>query len=158
MDERLRFVAECLSGEETMTQLCAAFEISRKTGYKWLGRYRAFGPEGLHDQPRAPLEHGRATAAELVERIVAQKEAHPLWGPKKIMARLKRAEPSCSWPAVSTAGEILKRHGLVGRRVGARAGERRATVHGRSLRRRTRCGREITRAGSGPATAGAASR
>ncbi|WP_292335617.1 hypothetical protein [Mesorhizobium sp.] len=23
-----------------MTQLCTAFEISRKTGYKWLGRYR----------------------------------------------------------------------------------------------------------------------
>ncbi|WP_292544712.1 integrase core domain-containing protein [Mesorhizobium sp.] len=99
-----------------MTQLCAAFEISRKTGYKWLGRYRETGPEGLHDRPRAPLDHGRATAAELVERIVAEKEAHPLWGPKKIMARLKRAEPSCGWPAVSTAGEILKRHGLVGRR------------------------------------------
>jgi len=116
MDERLRFVVECLSGEETMTQLCATFEISRKTGYKWLGRYREFGPEGLHDLPRAPLNHGRATAAELVERIVAEKEAHPLWGPKKIMARLKRAQPGCGWPAVSTAGEILKRHGLVGRR------------------------------------------
>ncbi|TIV94490.1 MAG: helix-turn-helix domain-containing protein, partial [Mesorhizobium sp.] len=73
MDERLRFVVECLSGEETMTQLCAAFDISRKTGYKWLGRYRASGPEGLHDRPRA--------------------------------------EPGCGWPAVSTAGEILKRHG-----------------------------------------------
>ncbi|MBZ9741958.1 helix-turn-helix domain-containing protein [Mesorhizobium sp. CO1-1-4] len=45
MDERLRFVVECLSGEETMTQLCAGFEISRKTGYKRLARYREFGPE-----------------------------------------------------------------------------------------------------------------
>ncbi|MBZ9884927.1 integrase core domain-containing protein [Mesorhizobium sp. CA10] len=116
MDERLRFVVECLSGEETMTQLCAAFDISRKTGYKWLGRYREHGPEGLHDLPRAPLNHGRATAFDLVERIVAAKEAHPLWGPKKIMARLRRSDPSCGWPAVSTAGEILKRHGLVGRR------------------------------------------
>ena len=114
MDERLRFVAECLSGEETMTQLCAAFAISRKTGYKWLGRYREFGPEGLYDLPRAPLDHGRATASELVERIVAMKETHPLWGPKKIMARLKRVEPTCGWPSASTAGEILKRHGLVG--------------------------------------------
>ncbi|MER9307389.1 helix-turn-helix domain-containing protein, partial [Mesorhizobium sp. M0496] len=91
MDERLRFVVECLSGEETMTQLCAAFDISRKTGYKWLERYRELGPVGLHDLPRAPLNHGRATAADVVERIVAMKEAHPLWGPKKIMARLKRA-------------------------------------------------------------------
>ncbi|TPL01891.1 MULTISPECIES: helix-turn-helix domain-containing protein, partial [unclassified Mesorhizobium] len=46
MDERLRFVSECLCGDETMTQLCATFDISRKTGYKWLERYRAFGPEG----------------------------------------------------------------------------------------------------------------
>lgn len=116
MDERLRFVVDCLAGEETMSVLCADYGISRKCGYKWLGRYREFGPEGLHDQPRAPLNHGRATPWDVVERIVAMKEAHPLWGPKKIMARLKRAEPCCGWPAVSTAGEILKRHGLVGRK------------------------------------------
>ena len=118
MDERLRFVVACLEEEETMTALCAAFGVSRKTGYKWLGRYRALGPEGLCDLPRAPLQHGRATAAAVVARIVAAKEAHPLWGPKKIVQRLKRDEPSSAWPAVSTAGEILKRHGLVGRRRG----------------------------------------
>ncbi|UCI20111.1 helix-turn-helix domain-containing protein [Mesorhizobium sp. B2-1-8] len=71
MDERLRFVVDCLAGEETMSALCGAYGISRKSGYKWLGRYREFGPEGLHDLPRAPLEHGRATAAELVDRILA---------------------------------------------------------------------------------------
>ncbi|NEK20646.1 helix-turn-helix domain-containing protein, partial [Rhizobium leguminosarum] len=87
MDERLRFVGECLASEETMTALCAAYGISRKTGYKWLERYRALGPAGLIDLPRAPLEHGRATAAELVARIVAEKEANPQWGPKKVLAR-----------------------------------------------------------------------
>ncbi|AWI60922.1 hypothetical protein AB395_00005745 (plasmid) [Sinorhizobium fredii CCBAU 45436] len=116
MDERLGFVGDCLEGEETMTALCAAYGISRKTGYKWLGRYRALGPEGLVDLPRAPLAHGRATAAELVARIVAEKEAHPLWGPKKVLARLKRGAPQLGWPVASTVGEILKRHGLVGRR------------------------------------------
>ena len=116
MDERLRFVVACLEDEETMTGLCAAYGISRKTGYKWLGRYRALGPEGLRDLPRAPLTHGRATPAEVVERIVAEKEAHPLWGPKKIVARLSRVEADTAWPSVSTAGAILQRHGLVGRR------------------------------------------
>jgi transposase InsO family protein len=116
MDERLRFVVECLAREETMTRLCAGFGVSRKTGYKWLGRYREFGPEGLHDLPRAPLNHGRATAPDLVDRIVAEKEAHPLWGPKKIVARLARVEAGIAWPSASTAGAILERHGLVGRR------------------------------------------
>lgn len=123
MDERLRFVGDCLSGEETMMELCEAYGISRKTGYKWLGRYRAFGPEGLHDLPRAPLNHGRATALDLVERIVAAKEAHPLWGPKKIVARLRRMAPELVWPSASTVGAILARHGLVrtGRRARLRA-------------------------------------
>ena len=116
MDERLKFVAACLSGEETMADLCRAYGISRKSGYKWLGRYAARGPEGLRDLPRAPLQHGRATTAELVKRIVAEKEAHPLWGPKKIAARLKLLCPDVDWPVTSTIGEILKRHGLVGRR------------------------------------------
>ncbi|ACP23877.1 integrase catalytic core domain protein [Sinorhizobium fredii NGR234] len=116
MEERLKFVAACLSGEETMAGLCALYGISRKTGYKWLRRFQLRGPAGLEDLPRAPLNHGRATAAELVERIVAEKEAHPLWGPKKIVARLARQDPATAWPSASTAGAILNRHGLVGRR------------------------------------------
>lgn len=116
MEERLKFVAACLSGEETMAGLCEDYGISRKTGYKWLERFKAHGAAGLHDLPRAPLNHGRATAAELVERIVAEKQTHPLWGAKKIAARLKRLDPQVDWPVVSTMAEILKRHGLVGRR------------------------------------------
>lgn len=116
MDERMRFVAACLEGGDTMSAICAAFGISRKTGYKWLGRYRSLGPGGLADLPRTPLEHGRATPGDLVVRIVAEKQAHPGWGPKKVAARLRRLSPELAWPAASTVGEILKRHGLVGRR------------------------------------------
>ncbi len=39
MDERTRFIGESLSGEWTMVELCERYGISRKTGYKWLGRY-----------------------------------------------------------------------------------------------------------------------
>lgn len=116
VDERNGFIDEWLQDVWTVTELCERFGISRKTGYKWLGRYDALGRTGLVDLPRAPLNHGRATAAEVVARIVALKEANPSWGPKKIIGRLERVEPWCQWPAVSTAGEILKRHGLVGHR------------------------------------------
>jgi transposase len=43
MDERIKFVARYLADECTMTELCEDFEISRKTGYKWLERYEAGG-------------------------------------------------------------------------------------------------------------------
>ena len=46
MDEKLSFVAACLRGDLPMVALCEEYGISRKTGYKWLGRYRAFGPTG----------------------------------------------------------------------------------------------------------------
>jgi len=40
MDERVSFIADHVSGLWTMTELCERYEISRKTGYKWLDRYR----------------------------------------------------------------------------------------------------------------------
>lgn len=116
MEERTRFMAEWLENEVSRTELCERYGISRKTGYKWAARFAASGPAGLHDLPRAPLNHGRETSAELVDRIVGLKETYPRWGPKKLIERLKRKEPGIAWPAISTANEILKRHGLVGPR------------------------------------------
>jgi putative transposase len=62
MDERLRFVAACLAQEDTMVELCAAFGILRKTGYKWLARYR----EGGAALPRAPRRSARFAATAQV--------------------------------------------------------------------------------------------
>ena len=50
MDEKLDFVLAWHRGEAPMTALCAAYGISRKTGYKWLGRYREAGPGGLAER------------------------------------------------------------------------------------------------------------
>ena len=54
MDEKVRLVAAVLAAEHSMSELCESFGISRKTGYKWLLRYRAHGAEGLHELSRAP--------------------------------------------------------------------------------------------------------
>jgi putative transposase len=35
MDEKMKFIAEILKGEDSFADLCRAFGISRKTGYKW---------------------------------------------------------------------------------------------------------------------------
>ena len=116
MDERLRFVGDWLSGDVSKTELCEAYGISRRTGYKWLSRYEAAGPAGLADRSHAPLAHGRATAGELVDKIVELRRARPTWGPRKIVARLEQLHPALAWPSHSTAHEILKREGLIGTR------------------------------------------
>lgn len=55
MDQKVLFMADYLRGGVTMTALCARYGISRKTGYKWVSRYREHGLSGLNDQSRAPV-------------------------------------------------------------------------------------------------------
>ena len=40
MEERVRFVSLAESGKQSFASLCREFGVSRKTGYKWLGRKR----------------------------------------------------------------------------------------------------------------------
>lgn len=39
MNERVRFVAAMLAGEDSFTELCERFGVSRKQSYKWKARY-----------------------------------------------------------------------------------------------------------------------
>ena len=122
MDERVRFIADQQSGVWTMTELCERYGISRRIGYKWLDRYRLEGAAGLMDRSHAPHVHGRATPPNIVEAIVGLRRERPSWGPRKILAKLEARQGEIEWPSASTAGELLKRAGLVGgRRVRRRA-------------------------------------
>jgi putative transposase len=53
IDERLKFIARLLDGEQ-MSAVCRKFNISRKTGYKLLRRYRSSGLHGLTDRSLRP--------------------------------------------------------------------------------------------------------
>jgi transposase InsO family protein len=116
LEQRLKFVLAARAGEEPVSWLCEAHGISRKTGYKWLERYRAEGLAGLVDRSSAPRRHGRATPDDLVEKIVLLRQARPSWGPRKIIAKLGLAHPDLAWPGPSAAGDILKKAGLVASR------------------------------------------
>ena len=113
VDRRLKFVLAAEVGEEPFNVLCEHEGISRKTGYKWRDRFRAEGALGLVDRSSAPKQHGRTTPKALSEKIVLLREARPSWGPRKIIAKLEAMHPQLAWPSPSTAGEILKRAGLV---------------------------------------------
>ena len=115
-NEQIRFIEQCQAGEVTLVDACRQFGISRKTGYKRLQRFRTCGWDGLEDRSRAPYSHPNETPRAIAERLVAAKQTHPTWGPKKLVALLQRVEPRVRWPAPSTAGNILDRAGLVRRR------------------------------------------
>lgn len=112
MDEKMRFISALLAQEESMTELCEQFGISRKTGYKLLGRYRAAQAAGLVERSRAPHVIPWAISQAQAQAIVGVRRAHPSWGPKKLRARLDERAPAQRWPAPSTIGELLRREGL----------------------------------------------
>jgi putative transposase len=114
VDERIRFIAAVQEDPKgNFAQLCRSFGIHRSKGYKWLSRYKAYGAAGLEDRPPIAVACPHKTPDELVDRIVVLRKEHPFDGPKKLRARLLVLEPSLAWPAVSTIGEILDRHGLI---------------------------------------------
>jgi len=112
MDERMLFIAGCLRGELPMSALCEQFGISRKTGYKWLERYRADPQSGLVDRCRAPRHCPWAIGKGTAEVILALRRRRPYWGPRKLRAALERDHPDLAWPAASTIGDLLRRAGL----------------------------------------------
>ncbi len=112
MDQRMRFVLEYCRGEYSMASLCRQFRISRRVGYKWLARYHMDGVPGLADRSRAPRRHPNEVSPQIEQQVLAARRAHPTWGPKKLRVFLARRDVFCRWPACSTIGEILTRHGL----------------------------------------------
>jgi transposase InsO family protein len=126
VDQRMRFVTivEKLveKGECAFADICRQFGVSRKTGYKWLTRYRAQGAIGLVDRSRAPREHPQAVVPAVADRCIAVRRTHPTWGPVKVRAWLERNKPEITWPAASTIGELFDREGLtVNRRLRRRS-------------------------------------
>jgi transposase InsO family protein len=113
MDERMRFVVEYDLDDLSMTGLCAKYSISRKTGYKWLARIQEAALEGFQDRSRAPHHHPNQLPLTIEQAIVAMRQSHPTWGPKKVLRRLQVEEPQKHWPARSTIAELLRRKGLI---------------------------------------------
>ena len=116
MEERAQFIVECIREELSMTALCRKYGISRKTAYKWWDRFEAEGTVRLADRSRACHSHPNATAPEVVTLLLATRKQYPSWGARKLLARLAERYPGLRLPAPSTAGDLLKRHGLARRR------------------------------------------
>ena len=90
-----------------MTALCERYQISRKSGYKWLARAGE-----LRDRSRRPQHHPTtAVPGPIVEQLRALRQEFR-WGPRKLRWLLER-QGVTPLPARSTIARILKREGLI---------------------------------------------
>ncbi len=111
---RLEFVNLASKEGANVSELCRRFNISRKTGYKWLKRYRMDGSQGLVDKSRRPRAPHNPTPSWVEDLIVDLRGHHSAWGPRKLRRRLLDLGHDESYiPSASTIGAILNRHKLI---------------------------------------------
>ena len=108
--ERISFVVEALGRRESMASLCRQYGISRKTGYKWLRRYREVGELAeLAERSRRPHRSPAKVSDDLEEAVLAVRALEG-WGGRKIARFLAQDGISI---ARSTVDRILQRRGVV---------------------------------------------
>lgn len=113
MDQKIQLIADWQSGYFSVTDLSNKYGISRPIIYKWVYRYEEYGLDGLKEQSRKPFNSPNQAEDDIIQLIVKEKLKNRNRGPKKIYNQLKMQYPDINWPAPSTIGEHLKKHGLV---------------------------------------------
>lgn len=111
MKEKQRFIAEYRTGEESMSDLCRRFMISRKTGYQWVRRFER--PGGWDGRASRGGRRPWVITPAVAEAILKVRAQYPLEGPKKLVVRLSGFKRR---PSASAIGDFLRRNGLVARR------------------------------------------
>lgn len=107
-DQRMQFVIAARRPGANRTELCRAFGISRKTGYKWLRRERAaHSVAALADQSRRPRRSPARTSAPVTARVLAVRDEYG-WGGDKL-AKVLDAEGLTLAPR--TIDRIIQREG-----------------------------------------------
>lgn len=112
-EERIGFVILASRGENTITELCQQFGISRTTGYSWLGRYQAGGAAEMAERSRRPRTSPQQTQKEIEEAIEELRKKWPDWGAPKLVRLLEQSKPEWGRLCVRTVHRILVRRGLI---------------------------------------------
>ena len=114
MNEKVKFISTYLDRNYySFLELCERFNISAKTGYKYVNRYEEHGIEGLKERSRAPIHLANRMPDWIETCILDVKHQYPYWGSKKILNWLMQERNEVNWPAKSTIDDLLKRKGLV---------------------------------------------
>ena len=110
---RAEFVLIANEPNVNMSEVCRQFNISRKTGHKWLKRYRAAGYDGLSERSRRPNASPLRISSDMLLDIVRLRKQHEHWGPKKLRRLLLNRGCSLdSLPSTATVARVLRQAGL----------------------------------------------
>ncbi|OGN11190.1 MAG: hypothetical protein A3C71_00335, partial [Candidatus Yanofskybacteria bacterium RIFCSPHIGHO2_02_FULL_43_15c] len=90
------------------------FNVSRRLIREWRDRLAREGPRGLDDKSRRPHNLRKPTTSpDIVIEVVRQRKKYPAWSKYKIKPLL----PPTLQTSTSTIGRILKRRGLIDKKI-----------------------------------------
>jgi putative transposase len=113
MEQKVQFIADYLRDTYSISELCERYRISRKTGYKWIGRFIEAGPPGLKNRPTSPKSIPHRTDQKVINALLELRQKHPSWGAKKLLIILGKRRPNWELPARSTVYELLRPYGVI---------------------------------------------
>lgn len=93
-----------------ISSLCREFNISRKTGYKWIKRYE--NENSLADHSKTPKLIGNKTSFEAEKKILEIRKDNPGWGAATIHKVLEN-QGEINIPCSRTINNILSRNGCI---------------------------------------------
>ena len=93
MHQRLRFLKDLRFARLSMTEICAHFQISRKSGDKWIDREAEEGRRGVADRSRAPHHCPHTISDEMATLLCEFRIQHDDWGARKVLRVLQGRHP-----------------------------------------------------------------
>ena len=115
MEQRIAFIHDWKSGAYTFSSLCAAYGVSRQTGYNLVRKFKRYGIDGLDDLRSRPHTQPSATDPGVVSKIIELRTTpgREHWGARKIAVQLRESFSAEQLPSIVTINNILRREGLI---------------------------------------------
>lgn len=118
MSQRAEFCILATKSDSNISELCRRFNITRRTGYKWISRYLEDGLSGMLDKSRRPNYFPRKTPPGIEAYVVNLRKKESEWGSKKLHKILCTHKEKGLYtftiiPSRGTINKILKRNGLI---------------------------------------------
>lgn len=105
-----------LRGRETVVELARRYGVSRRTAYKWKGRFEEEGARGLVDRRPVARRVFRRLSKHWESWLRQMHRRHPRWGPRKLWCLAHRGRRRKAIPSESTFKRWFCRWGWVRRR------------------------------------------